>query len=169
MLTVSLIILCSCSNENYSKFEHYSIDDISDKEIAVHSFISEDYQTLDYIIIDITKENSDVEEYGLLFKVSKDEYILLDKIQTTLPIDSASKFYKNKLYTISHYEDAGLYEYTLNRSEYNKKKLEFTNIGMVAAIEKVDEDYVYYLSSTENIGGYQTVKCSFSKMNCDTK
>ncbi len=169
LLIVSFIILCSCSNENYSKFEHYSNNDISNKETIIHSFISEDYQNLNYIISDITKENSDVKEYGLFFKISKDDYILLDKIQTTLQINSAFKFYNNRLYTISHYENAGFYEYTLNHSEYNKKKLDFTNIGTVAAIEKIDEENIYYLSSTDNIGNYQTIKCSFSKMKCDTK
>lgn len=169
LLIVYFIILCSCSNENYSKFEHYSNSDISDKETITHSFISEDYQNINYIISDITKENSDIKEYGLLFKISKDDYILLDKIQTILPINSAFKFYNNRLYTISYYENAGLYEYTLNHSEYNKKKLDFTNTGTVTTIEKIDEENIYYLSSTDNIGNYKTIKCSFSKMNCVTK
>ncbi len=169
ILTISFMILCGCSNENYSKFEHYSINDIKGKETVIHSFLSENNQNLNYIIIDITKENYDIKEYGLLFKVSEDDYILLDKIQTILPINSSFKFYKNKLYTISHYENDGFYEYTLNQSEYDKKKLDFSNAGVAIAIEKIDDENIYYLSSTANIGNYQTVKCSLSKINCDSK
>ena len=49
----------------------------------------------------------------------------------------------NRLYTISYYENAGLYEYTLNHSEYNKKKLDFTNTGTVTTIEKIDEENIF--------------------------
>lgn len=167
MLTVSFIILSGCSNEEYSKFEHFAFNDIKDKESITHSFLIEDQQEIDYVIIDITEKDSDIKEYGLLFKVSKDDYILLDKIQTSLLMSSAFKFYNDKLYTISHYENEGLYQYTLNKSDYDKKKLDFTNIGIVSAIEKVDEKNIYYLSSNDNLGNYKTIKCSLSEIKCD--
>lgn len=130
-----LVTGCEINDEQYKEFEHYTLEQ---KEIRTQTFYEEGKKT-EYALADISEEKKNTEGgvEGLFYKVSENDYILLDEIEACGDISSKlylseqyTYFYKNeetkeeKLYIVRCL-GAKLLEYTLNKEKYEKRKLEF--------------------------------------------
>lgn len=158
---ISSLSLCGCGQQKkYSNFEHY---DLKDNEKIVYT-VSENYENYKYAVAMISPEDALIHEFGLFFEISKDDYILLDRMQTSNELKHSYKFFGNQLFTINNGSTSGLFMYTLNKDTFEKKELKFVDVGVPSEILDIDEHDIYY-STTQGIGYYK-VKCSFESLEC---
>lgn len=176
MLFVILILgicLCGCNNENknnFSNFEHY---DLSKKDAIYHTYADNNVMNK-YAIADITPDSYEMSVYGLFYQVSDNDYVLLDKIESTAIMDDISKFYENKLYVIGMGDTPGNYEYTLNQEKITKKELvfDFSKGFLARSIKDVNKNEIYYkvLTNDEDTSSSISIvlRCSLSTYKCKT-
>lgn len=166
------ICLCGCNKENknnFSNFEHY---DLSGKDAIYHTYVDNNVMHK-YAIADITPDSYELSVYGLFYQVSDNDYILLDKIESTGIKEDIGKFYENKLYVISMGDTSGNYEYTLNQEKITKEELvfEFSEGFLARSIKDVNKNEIYYkvLTNDENTGSSISVllRCSLSTYKCE--
>lgn len=109
------LVGCDNDKDKYADFEHYSL---SGKDINSYTYTPEYGVNNIYAIADITPDKSEINIRGLFYKISYDDYTLLDKIESSNHQSSISDkynvFYGNKLYAIGKYSSPLIAEYTLN-------------------------------------------------------
>ncbi|MDD4706099.1 MAG: hypothetical protein PHS24_02665 [Bacilli bacterium] len=149
---------------------------MSGKDIFTYTYTPEYGVNNTYAIADITPEKSEISIRGLFYKISSDDYILLDKIESsdyrTSANDEYNVFYGNKLYAIGKYSSPLIAEYTLNYEKIVKKELKFeipeTPKGLlIATIDHIQDNYIY-LSAFAGYGSdYEIIKCSLYTYKCE--
>jgi hypothetical protein len=172
LILISGIILCGCSFEEkdiYESYEHYSINsfDILSKEY--YDDITGEIDT--YVIAEIVPKNQTDSVLGLLYKISKDDYILLDILSNGSIIDKTAVFSTNrKLYTLGSNNVSGVYEYKLNGIKFEKHKLDllFPENYFYYSIEIVDNEYLRFSGIIAgNNGATVDVLCSINNNICN--
>ncbi len=173
MLIILSLIFCICGCEKkdpYANFEHY---DLTKYDTTVrYIFAGESRIAQEYIVTDITPENSEAAFNGLFYKISDDDYILLDKIDSCYPTeykkDSSNYFYLDKLYIIRCYGGT-VSEYTLSGVETKKTDLisKFDTNLMLYSIHNIDKDYIYFGAKKGFDGPQQSIKCSKDNYKCE--
>ena len=173
VILILVICLCGCNNENknnFSNFEHY---DLSKKDAIYHTYVNNNVMNK-YAIADITPDSYEMSVCGLFYQVSDNDYVLLDKIESTAVMDDISKFYENKLYVIGMGDTPGNYEYTLNQEKITKKELvfEFSKGFLARSIKNVNKNEIYYkvLTNDEDTSNSISIvlRCSLSTYKCET-
>lgn len=173
LIFISLIILCGCNDKSKNDFSNYEHYNLNGKDVIYHKYIDNNNLTHRYAIADITPDAYEISQYGLFYQISADDYILIDRIESTEKKENISIFYENKLYVISMGENPGNFEYTLNREKLEKKELnfKFSKGFLTRNIEKVKEDEIYYYAlSNDDLTGNSTyieLKCSLSTYKCE--
>ena len=174
ILTILIIILLfnGCSKK-YEKFEHY---DLTNYEKLTFKYV-ENFEENIYVLADITPKNYEMKIYGLFYKISDNDYILLDKIENGSLSEQENYFINNKLYVNAHYS-AHHYEYTLLKDKTIKRELNFdySSVGkqiMMYYVTKVEDNYIYYYSimydstiDPEYWGKKYILKCSLEDYKC---
>ena len=170
ILLFSLFLLSGCGNNEYSEFEHYDLKgyDISRK----YTYMDEDKALHEYVITDITPEDSLEIVNALFYKVGDDDYTLLDEIRfcdnpNSYQNDEYAHFYNNKLY-IAGCSGGMLLEYTLDGSNIEKIDLmtKFDNKYILYKIEDVDEEYIYFSGKESISDPLESIKCSRETYEC---
>ncbi len=167
------LILCVCGCENnsqYTDFKHYNLKnyDITNR----YSYVDDDNHKHEYIITDITPENNEERISGLFYKVTDDDYILLDEINSCNSSEAYKNknqnyFYGDKLY-VNRCSGGVVLEYTLSGSKTSKIDLlsKLDSKLMLTSIKNVDDDYIYYNGSASISSSDEVVKCSRNSYKC---
>lgn len=168
------LILCVCGCEKkvqYTDFKHYDLKgyDITNK----YSLVDDNNYKHEYVITDITPEYSEEIINGLFYKVSENDYILLDEIKSCNSLEAFKSknqnyFYNDKLY-VNRCSGGVVLEYTLSGSKTSKKDLlsELDSKWMLISISNVDDDYIYYNGRASISGTTEIVKCSKANNKCE--
>lgn len=169
-----IILITGCSDTNdLSQYEHYDLKE--NDTSSYYSYIDEDNNKIyEYIITDITPETSELMVQGLFFKVGRDDYILLDKIeicndnQNSYADKLATRFYDKKLY-INRCFGTKVLEYTLDGEKIIKvdivSKLE--KPLLLTSIKDIDEKYIYYEGKEKYTDENQTIRCLRKNYKCE--
>ena len=172
MVLIILLLFSGCSNEN-KEFEHY---DLTNYEKLTYKVVGNFEENI-YAIADITPENYEMKIYGLFYKISDNDYILLDKIENGSLNEEENYLINNKLYVNSH-NASHHYEYTLLKDKTTKKELNFDYSSVGKQIRmyyptKVEDNYIYYYSvmydstiDLEYWGKKYILKCSLEDYKC---
>lgn len=95
-----ILLLCGCSDE-FSGFEHY---DLSGKDLNVYNYYDDVRGKEVYVLADMTPENYESCLTGLYYKISDNDYILLERLESSTfdayKKDFIYQFYDGKLYGI---------------------------------------------------------------------
>ena len=95
-----ILLLCGCSDE-FSGFEHY---DLSGKDLNVYNYYDDVRGKETYVLADMTPENYESCLTGLYYKISDNDYILLERLESSTfdayKKDFIYQFYDGKLYGI---------------------------------------------------------------------
>ena len=166
------IILCGCSfkeKDIYENYEHYNINSF---DILYKEYTNEETGEIDtYAIADIVPKNKSDSVLGLLYKISKDDYILLDILSNGSIIDKTAVFSNNrKLYTLGSNNVSGVYEYKLNGINFEKNKLDlkFPERYYYYSIESVDDSNLRFSGIIlGNNGTTVVVSCSIENNICE--
>lgn len=183
LILFGCIFLTACGNK-YKNFEHYDLRKLNINDYTFHYDNRDDT----YAVADITNIKNDMGGIvGLFYKISDDDYILLDEIESCGNTDSdyilsnvANYFYQRKgnnqakLYTSRCLGANLLYEYTLEKEKISKKQLEFdysditkgTDTINSSRILNVDDDYIYLDVSLNSARTQVNIKCDFNSMKC---
>ncbi|MDD2518740.1 MAG: hypothetical protein PHG18_02505 [Bacilli bacterium] len=178
LLSLLTIVLCSTlagydDKDKYTDYEHYNLNG---KDILTYTYVLEYGVNNTYAIADITPEKSEIDIRGLFYKISSDDYILLDKIESSdhhkSTSDKYNVFYGNKLFAIGNGSSPLIAEYTLNYEKIVKKELKFEmpetpNGLLIRNIDHIKDDYIY-LSAFAGYGSdYEITKCSLDTYKCE--
>lgn len=173
LIIMGILLLTGCSSkEDYQEYPHYNAGDIKEQEILLsHNYLKDGKYQQNYIVTKTENSEADIQEYDLLYKLSQNDYILINKMP--LANDKWSiRFFDKTLYTIEIGADAGYFKYELNGAEINKSKMNFTRIGYIYSIENVDIDNIYFnaTKSNTNINDDAIIyKCSLKNYECSAK
>lgn len=183
--TVIFIILfvCGCGKDNNKnqpeQVKHYNSNDYNLNEydpmkINRYSYTNQDGETYEYVITDISQEESEEKKEGLFYKNSDDDYILLDEIDscgysTAYNNKRYTYFYNNKLYIIRCSGGRAL-EYTLSEIKTVKKDLlPLLNTSLrLVGIDYIDDKSIYYEGSIDFTGPHKKIKCSRDDYTCES-
>ncbi len=171
ILLFLILCICGCEKNNlYADFKHYDLKehDITNR----YSYVDDNNHKHEYIITDITPENSEEIINGLFYKVADGDYILLDEINSCNSSEAYKSknqnyFYDNKLY-INRCSGGTVLEYTLSGSKTSKIDLlsKLDSKLMLISIDNVDNDYIYYNGSPSISSTSKIVKCSRNNYKC---
>lgn len=164
--------MCGCEKNNqYDNFEHYDLTNYDTSNSYI--YIGDNNQKYEYIVTDITPKASEERIDGLFYKISDNDYILLDQISSCTSTEAYKNskqtyFYDNKLY-VNRCSGGVVLEYTLSGSETEKVNLlsKFNSSYMLTSINKVDEKYIYYNGSISISSPTEIIKCSREDYNCE--
>lgn len=165
------LFLCGCGQNKYNDFEHY---DLKEHDTTIKHVYMDDNSILhEYVITDITPEESLEIVNALFYKVAEDDYILLDEIRFCDSPNSYQNpkhayFYNNKLY-IAGCSGGLLLEYTLDGSSIEKVDLlaKLDSKYMLYSIDNVDDEYIYYGGKESISSPIEIIKCSRSTYECE--
>lgn len=169
------LTLCGCSKKNQDKFADYKHYNLSEKDIFTYSYVPEYGVNNTYAIADITSENSEIGIRGLFYKISSDDFILLDEIEHRDRHQSTNNKYNlfdgNKLYAIGNGSSPLITEYTLNYEKIGKKELQFempeSDSGiLISTIDHLQDNYIYFSAFTD-YNGNKILKCSLDTYKCE--
>ena len=168
-----IILLFSGCNNKYDNFEYY---DLTNYKKLTFKYV-ENFEENIYVLADITPKNYEMKLYGLFYKISDNDYILLDKIENGSLSEQENYFINNKLY-VNACNSSCHFEYTLLKDKTTKKELNFDYSSVGKQIRmyyptKVEDNYIYYYSvmydSTINLdywGKEYILKCSLENYKC---
>lgn len=185
IVTVIFIILfiCRCEKDNnknqpeqvkYYNSNDYNLNEYDPMKINRYSYTNQDGETYEYVITDISQEESEEKKEGLFYKNSDDDYILLDEIDSCgYPTAYNNKrytyFYNNKLYII-RCSGGRVLEYTLSEIKTVKKDLlPLLNTSLrLVGIDYIDDKSIYYEGSIDFTGPQKKIKCSRDDYTCES-
>ena len=166
-----IFYVCGCEKSNqYTNFEHYDLTnyDTTNK----YTYVGDDNYKYEYVITDITPESSEERINGLFYKVSDNDYILLDEIKScnsseAYKSDKQNYFYGESLY-VNRCSGGVVLEYTLSGSKTAKTDLlsKLDSSFILISINSVDEKYVYYNGSARFSCPSEVIKCSIEDYTC---
>lgn len=164
LFLIIILGMCGCSSNKFSNFEHYTL---KDKDLMTYTYVDSDYA-----IADISTDGSEMSNYGIFYKINSNDYILIDKIESTQKKENIANFYDDKLYVIASGSSTGLFEYKLQQEKTKKEQLTFNySKGFLArSIKKVENNNIYYAAYSRddsNSNVYITLKCSLKDYNCN--
>lgn len=179
ILLLLILCACGCSNNNkFEKFRHYNSNDYNLDEydpirINRYSYINQNGENYEYVITDISSENSEAKKEGLFYKISEDDYILLDEIDScgypkACNNNRYTYFYNDKLYII-RCSGGIVLEYDLSGYNITKKDLlPLLNTNLrLTGIDYIDNEYMYYEGSINYTGPHEKIKCSKNNYTCE--
>lgn len=161
---MTFIFLSSCVNKEnkYDNTEHFNLENFDD------FFIASPYA--------IVKENGVEEDtHYLLYQVSKDNYVKIEKISSCSHGDKIEKsnsyFYNNHLYTlrcpIHHAEEFVLDETNVQRKDMHLDTSLIDDKELfLDEILNVDKNYIYYKATLNNRKEID-IKCSLNDYKCE--
>lgn len=186
------LLLCGCGEkeeDKYVDFEHYSSKEFDNSNgDPVRYIFNNDREHNIYVVANITPTGSEMNLYGLLYKVGEDDYISLRKFYGET---YGAYFYQdwkndlNKLYIVN----GGYFEYILDKEKVSSRKLNFnipdvpeemiksyekaTNskinytYARIYGIKDVTPEFIYYRANLENLYRSVIIKCSLDNFNCE--
>ena len=162
------IILCGCSLEVKDQYENYEHYNLNDRNLIIHKYFDEENEKEDvYVIGEFVPINKNDSVSGVFYRVSKDDYILLDIFgQDYNASESYVRFYENKLYFL------GSYEYTFSKEKFTKKEKVFSypyENFYVTSIFDLHDGYIFFKGNI--LGEYNDkdikIKCSLTNYECE--
>lgn len=190
LLFISIICLSGCgTKDKYEGYEHY---DLKDYDYEIYSYTRNpkgSWNELDienyavaFLIPRNNKNESMAYDEGLFYEISENQFILIDKFSGDINSYNNPKYtllYKDKIYIV---RGLSIYEYTLNRENTSKRKLEFNYDAILEEyndtehlyyvsghkIDKVDDEYIYFSNiSIHNSNVHDiNVQCSLKDYKC---
>ena len=88
LFLIIILGMCGCSSNKFSNFEHYTL---KDKDLMTYTYVDSDYA-----IADISTDGSEMSNYGIFYKINSNDYILIDKIESTQKKENIANFYDDK-------------------------------------------------------------------------
>ena len=193
MLVLLVLLMCGCSSKDkYKDFEHYDLSEFYYKEYIFpreNEGIWNETEIEKYAIASLDPKGSEVEGHtdGLLYRVSENDYILLDSFiglgdSSSLLAGSGVLQYEDKIYVV---RGLMVKEFTLDREKTKvrelSEKFDYNSIvnkyapGNITAhlyghkIEKVDDDYIYFggISIFHTDENNIEIKCSLNDYKCE--
>lgn len=172
MFLLLVLFMCGCEkHDQYDNFEHYDLTNYDTSNS--YTYVDDNNLKYEYVVTDITPEASEEIINGLFYKVSDNDYILLDTINSCTYIEAYKNykqtyFYDNKLY-VNRCSGGIVLEYTLSGSETEKVNLlsKLNSSYMLISINKVDEKNIYYNGSASYSSPTEIIKCSREDYKCE--
>lgn len=185
ILFIILFMINKKSEDKYSNFDHYNIK--TSNSIS-YTFSHTDRKDT-YIVSDMTKEIPNINgTQGLLYKISDDDYILLDDFAMCGSDQADSYLEPEYTYFYKDYKTDKdmlfitrclwplVVQYDLDGANTKKKELKFdtTQISdkeleyvMISRIKKVEDGYIYLKANVENTDRRDiNIKCSLENYIC---
>ena len=175
---ILIILITGCSKEEkYANFKHYNL---TDKDIISYTYHNKDRYKEIYILADITPDTYESYLTGLFYKVSDNDYILLETLEHTTKDaykqDYLYTFYDNKLYGVGNGDTPMIFEIELNKENSKLKELEFVvnNHNDIFSMPSIKKIY----NNTITFSGYTFINehaeqkefiCSLNDYICDMK
>lgn len=167
-----LVILCACGcNNNDDVLSDFKHSDLKNNDVSNrYYYVNADKQREEYIITDITPKNNEERINGLFYKVSDNDYILLDEFSSCTS-DNAYKsneqnfFYENRLYII-RCSGGIVSEYKLDGANTEKKDLSYISDLRLKSIIDVSDGFIYF-NGEDDLGDSKNIKCSQKTYNCE--
>ncbi|MBE6161580.1 MAG: hypothetical protein E7158_05140 [Firmicutes bacterium] len=138
--------------------------------------ITYNYNKVDYVLADITEEDSEILTTGLFYKEGK-KFVLIKKLESIIKVDnkgnSAYKFYDGKLYGVGTGDLPLIYEIELNKGKSKLNELKFDVDGkknpfLTLIIDEIDGEKII-LGGNIFIGEhseYKVFECSLKSKKC---
>ena len=168
LLCVICFLLFGCSNE-YENFEQYNLkkDDITTYTVHYDDGFDE------YAIANISDidGSSEIQKYGLFYKTSEDNYILMDEFSLRNTVEDSIQLYNNELFVLTKGEDAGTYVYKLDKEKFTKKSIQFKANDIIGPtmLKDIKDGKIYLFGMTfdgkSNISA--NFKCSLDTYECE--
>ena len=149
-------LLTGCSDNNYEDYEHY---DLKDKDITTY-IIHYDDGAAQYAVADISDivNSPEMQIYGLFYKISDDDYTLIDEFSPRSTIAYSVVQYNEELIVLTKGDDAGDYIYKLNREKITKETIDFGNV-VPSSISQIKDGKIYLYGTTSN--GKNNISANF--------
>lgn len=179
ILILLAISICGCNKEDkYSDFKHYNL---KNKDQNRYIYLNKDRIKETYVLADITPKNHESNLTGFFYKVSDDDYILLETLEYNTK-DAYNKDYiyyfnNNKLYGIGNGDTPMIFEIELNAEKSQLKEINFkinnteNNFFGPLAIKDIYNNKITisgYIFIDENSENKQFI-CSLEDYTCDIK
>lgn len=117
------MILCGCENKKSDKYEHYQLNDSCYNKYV---YVSDKNKEEIYALKDMTEEEYQSVVTGLFYKVGNDDYILLDRLESSFKDAFNEKkvyqFYQDKLYGLGSGNTPTIFIYQLNGTKRRSLK-----------------------------------------------
>lgn len=173
-LMVVCILLTGCTNDK-DTFKHY---DLKDKDLNTYVYYSDTRGKEIYVLSDISSPNAESFLTGLFYKVSENDYILLDTLEfnqkDSYKNNNVYQFYDNKLYGVGNGDSPMVFEVELKGKESKRKEIKYQVNGkinpfLITSIKEINNDEIsYYGYATINeVNSSALIKCSISKYECN--
>lgn len=175
ILVVLMTLVTGCKKGD--EYEHY---DLKDKNPYTYTIADKEGYPQIYALADITPNQYETKIVGLFYNVSKDDYILLDKYETTtdtgnLDNNSIFKFYEDKLYIAHTMNDQSFSIITFDREKMTRTSVKFTRENgddlYIEAIQSIEKDeiqiYTTIFKNEHNVGA--EFNCSLTDYTCVEK
>lgn len=171
IIFVITLLFCGCDSDPYTDYKHCKLED----KDAITYTIHYDDGDANYAVADVSKLYgvSEIELYGLLYKVAENDYIVLDTFGLRNTINYSAKFYNDKLYVLTNGQNAGNYVYTLDREKFKKKKFSYNFEGNfeLTTIKNIEDNMIYFAGTDHNSSsfaeGHREYKCSLNGNDCE--
>lgn len=169
-----ILLLCGCNNDQYNDFEHY---DLVNKDLNVYNYYDEKYGMQTYALADMTPENYESVLTGFLYKVKNNDYILLEKLESSTRNaynnDNIYQFYDNKLYGVGNGNTPMMFEIELKGKNSVIKEIDFKmnnrSVGPTS-IKNIENDIITvfgYSSSESQAIVTNYYDCSLKTYQCN--
>lgn len=183
-LIILLLIVCGCKyTTQYSQYEHYNLNE-NDGYLFNYTFHDEYGIPSTYVVTILEERDYEDITVGLFFKISQNDYVLLDKINSCnekeIDVENTYFYYdsnqqNNKLYLQRCIGNKNI-EYVLDKEKIIKKELLFdkkiadlkeTSI-VFNKIKKVEDNYIYYVGyNVDSVEREElSIKCSLIDYLC---
>ena len=166
------ILITGCSIKEKDTTDDYEHYDLKGKDLINHSCYDDEGHKCEYALADIAPEKSEMTNYGLFYKLSDDDYILIDTITPGLYAEDVSVFVENRMFLAN----GEIIEYSLNRENVTKKKLNFYYndkdiSSLVTQIHYIEKGNIYFTILTDDEEGkhiiHVNLECSLSNYKCE--
>lgn len=172
ILLIAIISITGCTKEE-DNFEHY---DLKDKDKNVYIYHSDEYGRQEYVLADLTPAEYESCLTGFFYKVSEDDYILLETLEFNQK-DSYKKEYvyqfnDDKLYGVGNGDSPTYFEIELKAkdSEVKERSFNWDNQEIVPrSIKSINDDKIViyaYASTKESATVGSNFECSLEDYKC---
>lgn len=172
-LFIAILFFTGCNKAN-DNFEHY---DLKNRDINSYTYHKDNANREIYALSDITPDGSDSFITGLFYKVSKDDYILLEKLEyskkDSFSNDTVYQFYGNKLYGVGNGESPMVFEIQLQGKKSKLNELEYDLDGkfnpfLIREIKSISNDSIEYMGyiTINNSNTFSNIICHINDKKC---
>lgn len=168
---VIILTLCGCENKKSDKYEHYQLSDsYYNKYVYVNNKNKEEI----YALKDMTEEEYQSVITGLFYKVGNDDYILLDRLESSFKDAFNEKkvyqFYQDKLYGLGSGNTPTIFIYQLNgtKSKITKIGLKSDGVSITpTSLENVNANEIILKGYLNDYLKTDTFICSLDNYSCN--